>query len=387
MTATHPYLSTFAELVVSHSLQVKPGEHVLVEGIDMAPEVLVQIGEAIRKKGAMPHFLHKHQEVMKLMAETYTDEDYQRLASQELELMKCCQAFIGLRQPEPAIMRNLTSEQRSRILKHYLQPVHYQYRNHHLRWVYFRWPSEHLIASSGMTSTDFTNQYFRATLVDYERFGAAMKPLAELIDKTKEVTILHSNGTNLTFQLGNYGSYVSDGRKNLPDGEVFTAPVKESVEGTITFNIPSTYYGHHFEEVTLRFEQGKVAEAWASEQTDALLSILNTDEGARYIGEFAFGLHPLIHQPIDDILFDEKMYGSIHIALGNAYPVSDNGNRSAIHWDLIQSHRPDSGGGKIIFDGQTIQEDGVFQHPDLQILNPFELTTQINISWNETQKS
>jgi aminopeptidase len=201
---------------------------------------------------------------------------------------------------------------------------------------------------------------------------AAMVPLAELMDRTDRVRILGPDDTDLSFSIKGIASYKSAGFHNIPDGELFTAPVRESVEGRIRYNVPSIYYGTAFSDVCLDFEGGKAVRATAND-TKRLNELLDQDEGARYVGEFAFGVHPGIVKPMQDILFDEKIAGSIHLAQGNAYDISDNGNRSAIHWDLILLQTPEAGGGEIWFDDRLVSKNGRFVLPELEPLNPENL--------------
>ena len=189
---------------------------------------------------------------------------------------------------------------------------------------------------------------------------------------TDEVHIV-GKGTDLRFSIKDIPVIPCAGEKNIPDGECFTAPVRDSVNGTIHFNTPTIYQGTTFTDVRLRFENGKIVEASAN-HTEKLNEILDTDEGARYIGEFSIAFNPHITTPMLDILFDEKIAGSLHITPGKAYEVADNGVRSAVHWDMVMIQRPEYGGGEIYFDGELIRKDGQFVIPALAPLNPENLT-------------
>src|SRR5690606_5901834 len=208
--------------------------------------------------------------------------------------------------------------------------------------------------------------------LDYAAMSKAMDPLKALMDRTDRVRIT-GPGTDLTFSIRGIGSVKCDGHRNIPDGEVYTAPVRESVNGTITYNVPSVRGGFTFENVRFRFENGKIVEAEAND-TKRLNDILDTDEGARYIGEFSIGFNPHILTPMKDTLFDEKIAGSLHFTPGQAYRKADNGNRSAIHWDLVLIQRPEYGGGEIWFDDRLIRKDGRFVVPELEPLNPENLS-------------
>jgi aminopeptidase len=222
--------------------------------------------------------------------------------------------------------------------------------------------------NAGMSEEAFEDFFFRVCLLDGEKFSISMEPHKALLEKTDRVRIV-SPGTDLEFSIKGMNAVKCCGDKNIPDGEVYTAPVRESVNGTIAYNAPSLQGGFLFENVALTFKDGKIVKA-AANDTERLNKTLDTDEGARYTGEFSLGLHPFILKPMKETLFDEKIAGSIHLTPGNAYEDCDNGNRSAIHWDLVLIQRPETGGGEIYFDSQLIRKDGVFVHPDLQALNP-----------------
>jgi aminopeptidase len=178
--------------------------------------------------------------------------------------------------------------------------------------------------------------------------------------------------TDLSFSIAGIPAQPCDGKRNIPDGEVYTAPVRDSINGTIQYNTPTLYQGHSHQDVFFRFENGKIVEATSSD-TEHLNTVLDSDEGARYIGEFAIGFNPHITEPMRDILFDEKIAGSIPQTPGNAYDVAFNGNRSQIHWDLVLIQRPEYGGGEVWFDDRLVRKDGLFVLPELEGLNPANL--------------
>ena len=199
----------------------------------------------------------------------------------------------------------------------------------------------------------------------------AMKALVALMDRTDQVR-LTGKGTDLTFSIKGIPALACAGEMNIPDGQVYTAPVRDSVNGVITYNAPSLYQGFTYENVCLEFKNGKIVKASAN-NTERLNRVLDTDEGARYVGEFAIGVNPYILQPMKDILFDEKIMGSVHFTPGNCYDDAPNGNSSAIHWDLVMIQREEFGGGDIYFDGQLIRRNGRFVLPELECLNPENL--------------
>jgi aminopeptidase len=224
---------------------------------------------------------------------------------------------------------------------------------------------------AGMSTAKFEDFYFNVCNLDYAQMSKAMDPLQALMNRTDRVRII-SPGTDIEFSIKGIGSVKCCGRRNIPDGEVYTAPIRDSVTGTITYNTPSVNSGITFEQIRFRFEQGKIVEATSSD-SKRLNEVLDTDEGARYIGEFSLGFNPHILQPMKDTLFDEKIDGSLHFTPGQAYEQADNGNRSSVHWDLVLIQRPEYGGGEIYFDDVLIRKDGRFIIKELEGLNPEHL--------------
>jgi aminopeptidase len=234
-----------------------------------------------------------------------------------------------------------------------------------------RWPTPSMAQAAGMSTEAFENLYFDVCTMDYARMGRAMAPLEKLMRKTDRVH-LKGPGTDLTFSIKGIGAKMCKGDRNIPDGEVFSCPVKTSVNGSIQFNTPTLYSGTKFENVRLELNDGKIVKA-AANNNKRLNEILDTDPGARYIGEFSLGFNPYILNPMCDILFDEKIAGSLHFTPGQAYEECNNGNRSAVHWDMVLIQRPEWGGGEVWFDGKLIRKDGIFQTKELGGLNPQNL--------------
>src|SRR5690606_20321947 len=251
----------------------------------------------------------------------------------------------------------------------WVEPVHYRIRVPRTRWCVLRYPNAAMAQQARMSQEAFADFYFEVCGLDYAELARRLEPLAARMAQADEVRIT-GPGTDLRFSIKGMPAVICAGRRNIPDGEVYTAPVKESVEGTLTYNTPTTYMGATFENVSFRFEGGRIVEATATGPAEKLRQILDADEGARWIGEFALGVNPKIHRPIGDTLFDEKIHGSFHFTPGAAYEAADNGNRSAIHWDIVCIQRPEYGGGEIRFDGELIRRGGRFMPPDLEPLNP-----------------
>ncbi len=235
-------------------------------------------------------------------------------------------------------------------------------------WVLLNYPSPVDAYKAKMSTTDFNEFALDVMTVDYQKMSKDIKPLKELMEKTDKVRII-SPGTDLTFSIKGLPAIPCTGEKNIPDGELYTAPVKDSVNGTITYNTPSPYQGNIYNHVSLTFENGKIVKATCDEDNEKLNEIFDTDEGARYVGEFSLGFNPKILYPMGDILYDEKILGSLHFTPGTCYADCDNGNNSSVHWDMVLIQREDFGGGEIYFDDVLIRKDGKFILDNLKQLN------------------
>ena len=280
--------------------------------------------------------------------------------------------YIGVRGADNITeLSDVPAENMAVYDKYYNTPVHHEVRVAKTRWVVLRYPNDAMAQLSGTSTEAFEDFYFDVCTLDYRKMGKAMESLVEYMQRTDRVRIT-AHGTDLTFSIKDIPVVPCSGESNIPDGEVFTAPVRDSVNGTIRYNAASSYQGFVFENVTLTFENGKIVKAEAND-TERINGIFDMDEGARYVGEFAIGVNPYILHPMKDILFDEKIQGSIHFTPGSCYDDAWNGNVSAIHWDLVLIQRPEYGGGEIYFDDVLIRKDGRFVVPELEVLNPENL--------------
>jgi aminopeptidase len=281
-------------------------------------------------------------------------------------------AYIAIRAGANATeMADVPRDRMQDYMEYYVKPVHLELRVKKTKWCVLRYPNAAMAQLASQSTESFENFYFDVCNLDYEKMSHAMTPLVQLLNRTDHVRIT-APGTDLTFSIKDIPAVKCDGKFNIPDGEVFTAPIKNSVNGTISYNSPSVYMGTSFENVSFTFEDGKIIEATAN-NSQRLNEILDTDDGARYIGEFSLGFNPYILHPMKDILFDEKIAGSLHFTPGQAYEEADNGNRSAVHWDLVLIQRPEYGGGEVYFDDVLIRKDGIFVHSELLHLNPEHL--------------
>ena len=281
-------------------------------------------------------------------------------------------AYIGIRGGQNALELCDVPEENIQIeSEYYSHPVHHNIRVKKTKWVVLRYPNEGMAQSANMSTDAFEDYYFNVCNLDYAKMDRAMDALKVRLDNADKVRII-AKDTDISFSIKGIGSKKCSGGRNIPDGEIYTAPVKNSVNGTITYNAPSIENGFRFENVSLTFKDGKIIKATANDNKK-VNAIFDTDEGARYVGEFALGVNPYITKPMGDILFDEKISGSIHFTPGSCYKDADNGNKSAIHWDLVQIQTKEYGGGEIYFDGELIRKDGLFVPDDLLCLNPENL--------------
>jgi aminopeptidase len=367
-----PRLQTLARNLVQYSIDVQPGENVLIHMIGNERELTKCLIEEVAKRGGNPFLDTMDRSMLRTLLTHSTKESLELWAKHDLERMKQMQGYIAVRSGDNVNELSDVPEEKMRLYNLiYNTPVHMEQRLKHTKWVVLRYPSPSMAQLAQMSTDAFENFYFDVCNLDYAKMEQAMEPLKNLMDRTDRVRIV-APGTDLTFSIKGIGSKKCSGHRNIPDGEVFSAPVRNSVQGTISYNTPSVYSGVTFQNITFTFKDGKIVKA-ESNDTARLSEILDTDDGARFIGEFAIGFHPHILHPMNDTLFDEKIAGSLHFTPGQAYEETDNGNRSAVHWDLVLIQRPEYGGGEIYFDDVLIRKDGIFVIPELEGLNPDNL--------------
>jgi len=369
-----PRYQKLARILVHHSLRLQKGEVVYLHFSEVDPLFVEVLIDTILDAGGVP-LLHPTLPRLSRKVILRLPEDGFRVWGEcEKFLMEKVQAYIGIRGGNNAMeFSDIPSAQMNFYKEYVLEPVHHKIRVPKTKWVVLRWPTEGMAQQAMMSTASFTDFYFQVCTMDYGLMEKALLPLKERMERTDRVRIVGPNGTDLTFSIRGIPVIPCFGLRNIPDGECFTAPVRESVEGVIEFNAPTLYEGVPFEGVRLTFSKGKIVSAESRLNSHRLKEILDTDEGARYVGEFSIGINPFIEYPMRDILFDEKIWGSIHFTPGNAYEVADNGNRSKIHWDLVLIQRKEFGGGEIWFDEELIRKDGLFVPEDLQPLNPGHL--------------
>ena len=355
-----------AKLLVEYSIRLRRNETVLIDAFDIPDEMTVALVRAVRNAGGVPFAQVYHARVNRALALEASDRQLNLMAGYELVRMKKMNAYIAMRGSHNITELADVPPDKMQLIGKKMRPVQDQ-RVKRTKWVVLRWPTPSMAQLAGMSTEAFEDFYFDVCTLDYRKLQPGMKTLKGLMEKTSRVEI-KGPGTDLSFSIRGIPAVICGGDRNIPDGEVFTAPVKDSVEGQITFNAPSIYQGTAFDGVRLKFKGGKVVDA-SSNETEKLNKILDSDPGARYIGEFSLGFNPRVFQPMRDILFDEKIAGSFHFTPGQAYEEADNGNRSQVHWDMVSIQRPDYGGGEIYFDGKLIRKDGKFLPKQLRTLN------------------
>lgn len=369
-----PRVAKLAEILVGHSTQVQPGEKVLVEAYDIPDDVVNIVVDAIAKADGLPFVTIKRNAVLRALYQNASEEQMRLTGELEQARMAAMDAYIGIRGSENSTELSDVPDEKMKLYRTlWWNPVHSQTRVPHTKWCVLRWPTASMAQQAGMSTEAFEDFYFDVCTFDYGKLGPVIEPLKALMNRTDRVR-LTGVGTDLRFSIKDIPTIACTGNANIPDGEIFTAPIRDSVEGTIAFNAPTIYQGLAFEGITLKFEQGKIVEATSAGNTGtALNEILDSDEGARYIGEFSLGFNPYVLQPMRDILFDEKIAGSFHFTPGGAYDEAFNGNRSTVHWDMVFIQRPEFGGGEVYFDDVLIRKDGLFVPEDLLPLNPENL--------------
>ena len=367
---TDPRYTKLAKLLVEYSTALKKGDRVLLDMIEVPDEFSIELLRVARAAGAIPVLEVRHTRINRELLRGTNDQQAALTRDLELFRMKKMQAYIAVRGAANANENADVPSDRMSLYARMTRPV-LDYRVSKTRWCVLRWPTPSMAQSANMSTEAFEDLYFDVCTMDYRRMARAMVPLAQRMQRADRVRI-KSPGTDLTFSIKGIGANMCKGDRNIPDGEVFSCPVKNSINGRIQFNTPTLYSGTRFENVCLEFKDGKVVKA-TSNNTKRLNEILDTDAGARYTGEFSLGFNPYILNPMCDILFDEKIAGSLHLTPGQAYKECDNGNRSAVHWDMVLIQRPDWGGGEIWLDGELIRKDGLFVPRDLKPLNPANL--------------
>jgi aminopeptidase len=362
----HPRFDNLAKLLVEYSIRLERNETVLIEAFDVPDEMTIALIRAARSVGGVPFVETYHARVSRALALEASDRQLNLLARHELARMKKMDAYVALRGSNNITELSDVPAAKMKLIAKKMRGVQDQ-RVKKTKWVVLRWPTPSMAQLAGMSTEAFEDFYFEVCTLDYRKLQPGMKALKRLMEKTDRVEVKGPD-TDLRFSIKGIPAVICGGDRNIPDGEVFSCPVRDSVQGHVTFNAPSIYQGIGFDRIRLEFKDGKIVDA-TSNETKKLNRILDSDPGARYIGEFSLGFNPYVLQPMRDILFDEKIAGSFHLTPGQAYEEADNGNRSQVHWDMVSIQRPEYGGGEIYFNGKLIRRDGEFLPKPLRSLN------------------
>ena len=360
-------LNKLANTIINYSLHLKENDRVSVNFTQEATPLVEELIKEAKKVKAVMTLNMNEPRLNARLAEGNTEQRLEQLKKIREFEVENNDAFIMIRTSfNDYEAKNVPIEMTKKLgmMTREIDDVRINERE----WVLLNFPSHLDAYKAQMTTEDFNEFALDVMTVDYKQMSKDIEPLKKLMEKTDKVRII-SPGTDITFSIKGMPAIPCTGEKNIPDGEIYTAPIKDSVNGTITYNTPSPYQGNIYNAVSLTFENGKIVKATCKEDNEKLNEIFNTDEGARYVGEFALGFNPKILKPMGDILYDEKILGSLHFTPGRAYSDCDNGNVSSIHWDMVLIQREEYGGGEIYFDDVLIRKDGKFVLDELKVLN------------------
>ena len=368
----NPQFKKLANVILNHSTKLQKGENILIEAIDIPQEMVVALVRGVEERGGNPFVTIKQSRVLRELYTRGTKGSMEMTGNLEADRMRRMDAYVALRgNYKVAELADVPESKLKLYQQYWWKPVHIEIRVPKTKWVVLRWPHPSMAQLANLSTEAFEDFYFNVCTLDYGKMSKAMDGLVTKMENTDKVFI-KGPGTNLTFSIKGLKAIKCDGERNVPDGEVYTAPVKNSVNGELLYSAKTIYHSITHENIRLVFKDGQIVEA-TSDKTDALNKVLDTDDGARYIGEFALGVNPYITDPMLDILFDEKIGGSFHFTPGQAYDEADNGNRSQVHWDMVCIQTPEYGGGEIYFDDILIRKDGLFVVDELKPLNPNNL--------------
>jgi len=366
-----PRIRQLSEVLIDHSCKLQPGEKIMIEAFDLPnPAMVCCLVELARERGGLPHISWKNNLITRSLVKSGDEATFSLLADIEVAAMEKMDAYIGIRgAANTDEMSDVPADQMKLFQEQYWGRVHLDLRVPKTKWVVLRYPTPSMAQAAQRSTPDFEDFYFRVCTADYPQMAENQKPLQARMEAADRVRIV-SPGTDLSFSIKDIPVIPCAGGRNIPDGEIFTAPVRDSVNGVITYNSATRYQGVVFDRIGLELKDGRIDHAeCANGQNERLNEILDSDEGARYIGEWSLGLNNEVREPMLDTLFDEKIGGSMHLTPGNAYDSADNGNRSSVHWDIVLIQTAARGGGEVWFDDELIRKDGHFLPEDLKPLN------------------
>lgn len=367
-----PRVEKLARTLVNFSTRVQKGDNVLIQARNETDALVRALIRETYAAGGRPFVWLDSTPVERELAMGYSEEQLKLRAEIDAALMSKMDVYIGYTAIEnDSEMSDVPTDRMELYSRLYGEPVHGKIRVPHTRWCVLRYPTPAMAQAASMSQAAFEDFFFDVCTMDYSCMDRAMNPLKALMERTDRVRIA-GPGTDLSFSIKNLPAVKCAGEANIPDGEIYSAPVRDSVNGVITYNTPSLQDGFTFENIRLTFRNGKIIDAQANDAA-RINAIFDMDAGARYVGEFAIGVNPYITKPMKNTLFDEKIMGSFHFTPGASYDDCDNGNKSALHWDLVCIQTPEYGGGEMYFDDVLIRKDGRFVLPELACLNPENL--------------
>ena len=367
-----PRVKKLAETLIRFSTRLQTGENILIQARNEDNALVRALVQEAYAAGGNPFVWLDRTPVERELAMGYNEEQLRLRAEVDAALMSKMHAYIGYTAIEnDSEMSDVPAEKMELYNRIYGKKVHGEIRVPKTRWCVLRYPTPAMAQAASMSMAGFEDFYYDVCTMDYSKMDQAMNPLKELMERTDKVRIT-GPGTDLSFSIKGMPAIKCSGQANIPDGEIYSAPVRDSVNGVISYNTPSIEDGFTYENVVLHFENGRIVKATAND-TERINKLFDMDEGARYVGEFAIGVNPYITRAMKNTLFDEKIMGSFHFTPGASYDDCFNGNRSALHWDLVCIQTPEYGGGEIYFDDVLIRKDGRFVLPELECLNPENL--------------
>jgi len=350
-----PRVDEYARLIVRRCIAVQEGWQVSIRTTALARPLVEAVLEELARVPAHPVLTMVFETIGGPFERVAPLEYLREAAPLQRRIWEEADAFITIWAPESTVEGSDLSEEQRVALEARLRPLRERTMSMAAPWVVAEYPVPATAQDAGMTLDDYTEFLFGAVLLDWDAEAAKMRRIADVFDATDEVRIV-GDGTDLTLSLTGRTGAVDDGHVNMPGGEVFYSPVEDSAQGEIAFSeFPAVYFGQEVEGARLVFERGRVVEASARSGESFLLETLDSDEGARRLGELGIGCNPGIQRFMKNVGFDEKIDGTIHLALGNSYSFTGGTNVSAVHWDIVKDLR---GGGRLYADGRLVQENG-----------------------------
>jgi aminopeptidase len=360
-----PRVETVAKILVDYSVAVQPEQLVRITGGNGGTPLILAVYQKVLERGAHPFLQVQPEEAEELLYTCAGDTQLDYVPQFRKDIIEQIHASIGIWTDVNTKQLTNTDPARQSRRERALRPLSDRFLERaakkELRWTGTLYPTQAFAQDAEMSLREFENFVYRACLIDeadpieaWKAISKEQQRVTDWLNKAREIHVVGPD-TDLRLEVTGRKWINCDGHENFPDGEIFTGPIERSVNGHIRYTYPACDYGREVEDVRLQFKDGKVIKATAAKNEEFLLKMLDTDEGARYIGEFAFGTNSGIQRFTKNTLFDEKIGGTIHLALGKGYPESSSKNESAIHWDMVCDLRK---GGEVHADGTLFLKDG-----------------------------